>query len=106
MSAVKEKPVPVQKPEKVQDLSIWDEELFQKQFMASYGVNTEIEPKLTAVEYEQMQKVLDAMSEDDDTAKAEKILLKNSKDSSAATFEFTLANIYFQQDKLEEALKF
>ncbi len=92
------------KPKKVQDLSIWDEELFQKQFLASYGVNTEIEPKLTAVEFEQMQKVLDAMAEDDDTAKAEKLLLKNCKESSSATFEFTLANIYFQQDQLEEAL--
>ncbi|QBG47218.1 tetratricopeptide repeat protein [Verrucomicrobia bacterium S94] len=94
------------KPKKVQDLSIWDEEMFQKQFMASYGVNTDIEPKLTAVEYEQMQKVLDAMSEEDDTEKAEKLLLKNCKDSSSATFEFTLANIYFQQDRLDEALTY
>ncbi|MDF7800811.1 tetratricopeptide repeat protein [Pontiellaceae bacterium B1224] len=92
------------KPKKIQDLSIWDEEEFQRQFMASYGVNTDIEPKLTAVEYEQMQKILDAMSEDDDTAKAEQLLLKNCKESSSATFEFTLANIYFQQDKLNEAL--
>jgi tetratricopeptide (TPR) repeat protein len=92
------------KPKKIEDLSIWDDAEFQKQFMASYGVNTEIEPKLTAVEYEQMQKVLDAMSEDDDTAKAEKLLLKNCKESSSATFEFTLANIYFQQDKLDDAL--
>jgi tetratricopeptide (TPR) repeat protein len=92
------------KPKTIEDLSIWDSEAFQKQFMASYGVNTEIEPKLTAVEYEQMQKILDAMSEDDDTAKAESLLLKNCKESSSATFEFTLANIYFQQDKLDEAL--
>ena len=91
-------------PKKIEDLSIWDEEVFQKQFLASYGVNTDIEPKLTAVEYEKMQKILDAMSEDDDTAKAEKLLRKNCKTSSSATFEFTLANIYFQQDKLDEAL--
>ncbi len=106
MAEVKEKQVPVKKPETVQDLSIWDEEQFRKQFLASYGVNTDIEPKLTAVEYEQMQKILDAMSEDDDTAKAEKLLLKNCDDSSAATFEFTLANIYFQQDKLDDALRY
>ncbi len=106
MADVKGRPVSVKEPEKVQDLSIWDEELFQREFLASYGVNTEIEPKLTAVEYEQMQKVLDAMAEDDDTAKAEKILLKNCKDSTSATFEFTLANIYFQQDKLDDALKY
>ena len=92
-------------PKKIEDLSIWDEEQFQKQFLASYGVNTDIEPKLTAVEFEQMQKVLDAMAEEDDTEKAEKLLLKNCKESSSATFEFTLGNICFQQDRLEEALK-
>lgn len=94
------------KPKRVEDLSIWDEEGFRKQFMASYGVNSDIEPKLTAVEYEQMQKILDAMSEDDDSSKAEKLLLKNCKDSTSATFEFTLANIYFQQDKLDLALAY
>lgn len=105
MSAVKKKEVPFTKPEKVQDLSIWDDEKFQRQFLGSYGVNAEIEPKLTAVEHEQMQKILDAMSKDDDTAKAEKLLLKNCKESSSAIFEFTLANICFQQDRLEEALE-
>jgi len=104
MTDVKKKEVPVNKPGHVTDLSIWDEELFQKQFMASYGVNTDIEPSLTAVEFEQMQKILEAMSEDDDSEKAMKLLRKNCKDSTSATFEFTLANLYFQQDNLDEAL--
>ena len=99
-----EKKVPIKKPEQVTDLSIWDEELFQKQFLASYGVNSDIEPSLTAVEFEQMQKILDAMSEDDDPEKAMKLLRKNCKESTSATFEFTLANLYFQQDGLDEAL--
>lgn len=94
------------KPTTVQDLTIWDEELFQKQFMASYGVNADIEPSLTAVEFEQMQKILDAMSKDDDLTKAMKLLEKNCKESSSATFEFTLGNLYFQQDQLEEALRY
>jgi tetratricopeptide (TPR) repeat protein len=101
----KEKKVPVKNPEKVTDLSIWDEELFQKQFMASYGVNSDIEPSLTAVEFEQMQKILDAMSDDDDMSKAMKLLEKNCKDSTAATFEFTLANLYFQQENYDRALE-
>jgi len=93
-------------PKKVQDLSIWDEEKFQQQFMASYGVNADIEPSLTAVEYEQMQKVLDAMSDDDNMDKAVKLLLKNCGESTSATFEFTLANLYFQQDQLDKALEY
>ncbi len=95
-----------QKPKSVQDLSIWDEEKFQQQFMASYGANADIEPSLTAVEYEQMQKILEAMSEDDDMDKAIRLLEKNCGASSSATFEFTLANLYFQQDRLEQALEY
>ncbi len=91
-------------PKRSVDISIWDSEQFQKEFLASYGANTDIEPSLTAVEYEQMQKILEAMSEDDDMEKAIKLLQKNCKESSSATFEFTLANIYFQQDRLDEAL--
>jgi tetratricopeptide (TPR) repeat protein len=104
MSDVKEKAVAVAKPEKVQDLSIWDEELFQKEFLASYGVNAEIEPRVSAVEREQMQKVMDIMSEDDDMEKAMKQLQKVTKESSSAIFDFTIGNLYFQQDNLEEAL--
>ena len=94
------------RPRKIEDLSIWDEELFQKQFLASYGVNTDIEPELTAIEYEQMQKVLEALSDNDDMEKAEKVLLRNCGESYSATFEFTLSNIYYQQENLAEALKY
>lgn len=87
------------------DYSIWDSDQFQKEFLASYGVNTDIEPSLTAVEFEQMQKILDAMSEDEDMKKAIRLLQKNSGVSSSATFEFTLANLYFQQEQLDEALQ-
>ncbi len=87
-----------------EDLSIWDEELFQKQFLGSYGVNAEIEPRVTAVEREQLQKVMDAMSDEDDMQKAMKILRKSIRDSSSALFDFTLGNLYFQQDRLDEAL--
>ncbi len=96
---------PVQPANASVNLSIWDGERFQKEFLASYGVNTDIEPSLTAVEYEQMQKILAAMSDDDDSQKAIRLLKKNCGESSSATFEFTLANLYFQQDRLDEALE-
>ena len=99
----KEKPAA---PKKAQDLSMWDEEKFQQQFMASYGANAEIEPALTAVEYEQMQQILEAMSEEDDMDKAIRLLQKNCGESTSATFEFTLANLYFQQDRLDEAVEY
>ncbi len=104
MKDVKKKEVAVKKPEKVTDLSIWDEELFRKQFLGSYGVNAEIEPRVTAVEQEQMQEILDIMSEDDDMEKAMSKLQKITKDSSSAIFDFTIGNLYFQQDDLVNAL--
>ena len=93
------------KPKQVSDLSIWDQEKFQRQFMGSYGVNAEIEPRVTAVEREQMQKIMDTLSEEDDMDKAMKQLLKITKESSSAIFDFTIGNLYFQQDQFEEALK-
>lgn len=104
MSAIEKKEVSIKKPESMQDLSIWDEELFQKQFLASYGANAEIEPRVSAVEHEQMQKVMDIMSDGDDMEKAINQLRKYTKDSSSAIFDFTIGNLYFQQDNLEEAL--
>lgn len=94
----------VAKPKPIRNLSVWDEELFQRQFLGSYGVNAEIEPRVTAVEREQMEKVMDIMSEEDDMEKAMKQLQKATKDSSSAIFDFTMGNLHFQQDEMDEAL--
>lgn len=85
-------------------LSIWDDPRFQRAFLGSYGFVAEIEPRVTVVEQEQMQKVMDILSKEDDTDKAMKQLQKTTKESSSAIFDFTIANLYFQQDNLAEAL--
>lgn len=95
---------PNAKPKQVTDLSVWDEEKFQQEFMGSYGVNAEIEPRVTVVESEQMQKIMDILSEEDDMDKAMQQLLKVTKESSSAIFDFTIGNLYFQQDRFDEAL--
>lgn len=86
-------------------LAVWDSRKFQDEFLGSYGVNAEIEPRMTAVEQEQMQKVLDILSKEDDMDKALQQLLKTTKESSSAIFDFTIGNLHFQQDQLEEGLK-
>lgn len=88
----------------VVDLSIWDDARFQQEFMGSYGVNAEIEPRVTAVERDQMEKIMSILSEEDDMDKAMNQLLKVTKEASSALFDFTLGNLYFQQDRLSEAL--
>jgi len=96
----------IQKPahKTIVDLSIWDDESFQKQFLGSYGVNAEIEPRVSSVEREQMQKILEILSKENSQEKALKQLKKITKDSSSAIFDFTIGNLYFQNDQLKEAL--
>ena len=88
------------------DLSVWKTERFQKEFLGSYGVNSEIEPRVSVVEQEQMQKVLDAMAEDEGMTDALRLLNKYNKDAASAIFDFTIHNLYFQQEEMSKALIF
>ena len=86
------------------ELKIWNDPVFRKQFTESYIAETEIEPRVTVPERDLMQKILDLISADkmDDAARMlEKEISKNK--AISAVFDFTLANIFFQQDKLDQA---
>ena len=84
--------------------TFWKEPAFQKAFMGSYGMRAEIEPRVTVVEKELMDKVMKLMAEEGGAAKAIILLEKNIKPSSSAVFDFTLANIHFQEDRLTNAV--
>ena len=64
---------------------------------------TEIEPRVTEDERETMQEVLELISEDE-LGKAAELLEKEGGEAASAVFDYTLANIRFQQDRFEEAL--
>ncbi len=84
------------------ELKIWNDESFKRDFTESYKAETDIEPTVTVPEREQMQEILDLMASDklDEAAQ----LLKNAQNEAAsAVIDFSLANIYFQQDRLDEA---
>lgn len=83
------------------ELELWKDPAFQKAFMGTYGVSADVEPSVTMIERDQMQKVMDAMTEDQ--AKSEKLLLKFAAPEACAVFDFTLANIYFQQEEMGKA---
>ncbi|MCA9285201.1 MAG: tetratricopeptide repeat protein [Phycisphaerales bacterium] len=84
------------------ELAIWNDPAFQKQFIQSYVAETEIEPRVTADEIKQMQKVLDLIAADD-MDKAAAMLEKRRGEAGSAVFDFTLANIYFQREQLDQA---
>ncbi len=88
----------------VDSSAFWNDPSFQKAFMGSYGMRAEIEPRVTTLEKEQMDKVMKLMSENEGTTKAIDLLTKNIKPAASAVFDFTLANLQFQENRLPEAV--
>lgn len=81
---------------------IWNDPTFQKQFVAGYGVNAEIEPRVTKEEVAVLERVRPLMAESLPTAEAE--LRKAMKPDCSPILDYTLGGILFQQDKLVDAL--
>jgi tetratricopeptide (TPR) repeat protein len=86
-----------------EDLSLWQDPTFRKQFLGSYGILADYEPKLTAVERTELEKVLSLMAVNQDSAISQ--LNAFMTPDSSALFDFTLANLYFQKDDAEQAEK-
>ncbi len=82
---------------------IWSDPTFQKQFVAGYGVNAEIEPRFTPDEVKILEKIRPLMS--DDKAKAEESLRQQMKPDSSAMLDFTLGSLQFERDDLKGALE-
>jgi tetratricopeptide (TPR) repeat protein len=83
------------------DLALWSDPTFQKQFLGSFGAQADIEPRVTVVEREQMEKVLPLLGSDPPAAIRE--LEKITRSESSAVLDFTLGNLRFQQDDLGAA---
>ncbi len=81
--------------------AFWNDPEFQKQFLGSYGVLSELEPRLSAVEKQQLEKIIPLLSSD--TAAAKKALVKAATPQSSALFDFTLGNLAFQAGDMDEA---
>lgn len=85
------------------ELAVWNDPAFRRQFAESYMAETEIEPKVTIPEREQMQKVLDLIStEKQDQAVA--LLEKGRGPAASAVFDFTLGNLHFQREQFDQAV--
>lgn len=90
------------RPEDRFELSIWSEPGFKRWVVESYAAETDVEPRLTASEREQLQRILEAIAAGK-SDKALKDLEKARGAGSSAAFDFTLANLHFQRDELEAA---
>jgi len=79
----------------------WKDPEFQKQFLGSYGVLSELEPRLSAPEKVQLEKIIPLLSSD--PAAAKKALDKAATPQASALFDFTLGNLAFQAGDMDEA---
>lgn len=84
------------------ELEIWRDPAFKKQYAESYIAETDIEPRVTGVERKQMQDVLQLISSDK-MGEAAALLEKYRGAAASAVFDYTLGNLYFQQEKLDKA---
>lgn len=82
-------------------LELWDDPEFRKDFLGSYGVNAEIEPRVTLVERETMEEILPMLGTDPGAALA--ALEEATTPESSAVFDFTIGNLYFQRGELAPA---
>ncbi|WP_428387987.1 tetratricopeptide repeat protein [Mucisphaera sp.] len=94
------------------ELEIWSDPRFTQQFSETYISASEIEPRITSIEREVMLEVIETLREAADleaearTAKQQEAIDRlNDENSSAATavYDFTIGNIYFEQEQTELA---
>lgn len=82
--------------------TIWKDPVFQRQFIAGYGINSEIEPRVTPEDIVLLEKIRPLMATD--MPKAAKTLSSAMKPECSAILDFTLGSLYFQQDQMIVAL--
>ncbi len=84
--------------------SIWNDADFQRRLIGSYGFASEAEPRMTPEEQATYrEKVVPLLR--DDPKKAIATLEGLVKPGASAVFDFTLGNIYFQNEDLTNAVK-
>lgn len=81
---------------------IWNDLGFQKSFIGGYGINPEIEPRISQDDMALLELVRQLMG---DNLPAAQVLLKESvRPDCSAVLDLTLGGVYFQQDNLDQAL--
>ncbi len=82
--------------------SIWNDPDFRRRLAESYLSETDVEPPLSKSERQDLFEAIDLIG-NGKLPEAVDLLLELIEDSGNATFDCTLANVYIQQEKLDEA---
>jgi tetratricopeptide (TPR) repeat protein len=84
-------------------LALWRSASFQKQFAESYLAETDVEPRITPADRDQMQEVLELIGKNQ-LEQARALVEKRCGEAANALYDFTLGNLCFQLEKPEQAL--
>lgn len=79
----------------------WSNPEFVKRFMGSYGFNTELNPSITSEEKTLFEAIVPLIQSNPTAAIAQ--VKAALKPESSAAVDYTLANLYFQQQQVAEA---
>ncbi|MGH9749405.1 MAG: tetratricopeptide repeat protein [Candidatus Polarisedimenticolia bacterium] len=82
-------------------LDVFRDPEFQKRFLGTYGIHSEVEPRLTPLERDLLQRILPHMASN--PAEAIRLLESGMKKDASAILDFTLGNLHFQQGDMEQA---
>ena len=83
--------------------ALWKDPTFKREFVAGYGVNSEIEPRVTPEEVKILDKIRPLMA--NDLPKAAETLKKSMKPDGSAMLDFNLGGICYQQEQWDGALQ-
>jgi tetratricopeptide (TPR) repeat protein len=85
--------------------SLWNDPDFQRRLVGSYGFASDAEPRMQPEEQVvYREKVVPALT-NSDPKKVASVLQGLTKPGASAVFDFTLGNVYFQNDDLTNAIK-
>ncbi len=87
------------------DLSLWRDPEFKRQFLASYGVASNIEPSLTPEEQKLMGVLATLMGTDNGPTVVRNFLERAPQSGRSALLDFMLGNLLLQETKLNEAAR-
>ncbi|MAE30929.1 MAG: hypothetical protein CMO43_04945 [Verrucomicrobiales bacterium] len=89
-------------PSFARTLQFWNDPEFINKFMASYGVKSEVEPKIIAEEKELFDELIPQIQAD--PGQAILTLIEAITPESSAALDFTLANLYVQSNDYPKAV--
>lgn len=81
---------------------VWNDPGFQRSFVGGYGINAEVEPRVSQDELALLELVRQLMG--DDLPAAETLLRESVRPDVSAILDLTLGGVQFQQERLDDAL--